>query len=169
MRSHYRTLTICVFIVTVSAGIASAQQGRSRAQSHAEMAAAAGGVATSFGSDGVPRFIVAADSRSGPLGETHEGAASRHLGRFSRAHDVTPADLAAAFPVGVQTLTSGDVIVEMRQRLAGLDVVGSAVKVLMHGDHRLVAISGRPRATNRADTRFARSPEDALAAALSER
>ena len=169
MREHCRRVTTCALIVMASGGIMSAQQGRSQAQSRAESAAAAGGVATSFDSDGVPRFVVATDSRSGPLGATHEGAAHWHLTRFSRAHNVTPTDLAAAAPVAVQTLNSGDVIVEMRQRVGGLDVVGSEVKVLMHGDHRLVAISGRPRATNGADTRVSRSPEDALAAALSER
>jgi len=169
MRDHCRRLAISVVIVLASGGIVSAQQGRSRAQSRAEMAAAAGGVATSFDSDGVPRFVVATDSRSGPPDATHEGAARWHLDRFSRAHNVMPTDLAAAATVGEHTLNSGDVIVEMRQRVAGLDVVGSDVKVLMRGDHRLVAISGRPRATTGADTRFVRSPEDALAAALSDR
>jgi len=55
----------------------------------------------------------------------------------------------------------------MRQRFGGLDVVGGDVRVLMRGDHRLVAISGRPRPTSGAQTRFARTPADALAAALS--
>ena len=80
---------------------------------------------------------------------------ARRAGTFvsSRAAlNVTPADVAAASTVAVHTLNSGDVIVELRQRVAGLDVLGSDVKVLMRGDHQLVAISGRPRATRRRQT-----------------
>jgi fungalysin metallopeptidase (M36)/PA domain-containing protein len=160
-------LAASVLVLVLSAGVASAQQGRSQSRSRADLAETAGGVATSMDADGVPRFVVATDGRSGPLGASHDGAARWHVGRFARALNVTPADVAAASTVAVNTFQTGDVVVEMRQRFAGLDVVGGDVRVLMRGDHRLVAISGRPRATSGAQTRFARTPEDALATALS--
>jgi hypothetical protein len=91
------------------------------------------------------------------------------LRRFSRAHNVTPADLAESSARSIHVTNSGDVIVTMRQQHEGLDVYGSDVKVLMRGDHSLVAISGHPVATGGAQTRVARTPQDALAAALSDR
>ena len=80
---------------------------------------------------------------------------------------MTPADVAAADTVSVQTLKSGDVIVGLRQRLGGVEVLGSEMKVMMRGDRNLVAISGRPRATSTAELRWEQSREAALAAALS--
>jgi len=170
MRDTCRRLLACALVIVMSAVVTEAQQqrGRGRDRSRADLAAAAGGVVASEDSDGVPKFVWAAGAQPGPIGETHEGAARWHLRRFARAHDVTPADVSAASTLAVHTLNSGDVIVELRQRLAGVDVMGSDVKVLMRGDHRLVAISGRPRATGAAQTRFVRSREDALAAALSD-
>ena len=165
MKNLCRRLVASALVVSASVGVVSAQQGRSQGRSRA--AEAAGGVVTSVDADGVPRFVVATDSRSGPLGATHDGAARWHVGRFARALDVTPADVAATSTVAVNTFQTGDVIVELRQRFGGLDVVGSDVSVLMRGDHRLVAISGRPRSTSGAQTRFERSPQEALAAALS--
>jgi large repetitive protein len=171
MRDFCLRLSACALVVVISVVVTEAQQQRGRGpeRSHADRAAAAGGVVTSFDSDGVPKFVWAAGARPGPIGETHDGAARWHLRQFARAHDVTPADISAASTLAVHTLNSGDVIVELRQRLAGVDVLGSDVKVLMRGDHRLVAISGRPRATSAAQTRWERSREEALAAALSDR
>jgi Fungalysin metallopeptidase (M36)/PA domain/Fungalysin/Thermolysin Propeptide Motif len=157
-------------IVASSTVVTEAQQQRGRGadKSRADLAAAAGGVVTSEDSDGVPKFVWAAGARPGPADATHDNAARWHLRRFARAHNVTPADLSAAATVGVVTMNSGDVIVELRQRVDGVDVLGSDVKVLMRGDHELVAISGRPRQTAVVEGRFARSREDALAAALSD-
>ena len=171
MRDFRRRLPACALVVFMSAVVMEAQQQRGRGpdRSRADLAAVAGGVVTSEDADGVPKFVWAAGARPGPAGETHEGAARWHLRQFARAHDVTPADVSAASTLAVHTLNSGDVIVELRQRLAGVDVMGSDVKVLMRGDNSLVAISGRPRATSAAQTRFVRSREDALAAALSDR
>jgi hypothetical protein len=167
LKNFCHRLAASALILVASAGAAWAQQGRSQGRSRADLAAAAGGVVTSQDADGVPRFVVATDARSGPLGATHEGAARWHVGRFARALNVTPGDVAAASTLGVHTFKSGDVVVEMRQRFNGVDVYGGDVRVLMRGDHRLVAISGRPRSTGGAQVRFERSPEDALAAALS--
>ena len=55
----------------------------------------------------------------------------------------------------------------LRQRLGGVEVLGSEMKVMMRGDRNLVAISGRPRATSTAELRWEQSREAALAAALS--
>jgi hypothetical protein len=169
MSDFRRWLSACALIVS-SIVVTEAQQQRGRGpdKSKVDLAADAGGVVTAVDSDGVPKFVWAAGARQGPAGATHDGAARWHLRQFARALDVTPADVSAADIVGVQTLNSGDVIVELRQRLAGVEVMGSSVKVLMRGDdHQLVAISGRPRSTSGAETRWQRSREDALAAALS--
>jgi Fungalysin metallopeptidase (M36)/PA domain len=174
MREVHRRLLACVLIVVSSIVVTQTQQqqqqqqrGRGQQKSRAEIAADAGGAVTSIDSDGVPRFVRAAGARPGPLDATHDGAARWHLRQFARAYDVTPAEVSAADTVSVQTLTSGDVIVELRQRVRGVEVMGSDVKVMMRGDHQLVAISGRPRATGGADMRWEQSREAALAAALS--
>jgi hypothetical protein len=170
MRDSRRRLSACVLIVVSSVVVTEAQQqqrGRGQAQSRTDLAAAAGGVVTSVDSDGVPKFVRAAGARPGPLDATHEGAARWHLGQFVRAYDVTSADVSTADTVSVQTLTSGDVIVELRQRVRGVEVMGSDVKVMMRGDHKLVAISGRLRGTAATEMRWEQSREAALAAALS--
>ena len=170
MRDSCRWLGACALIVVSSIAVTQAQQqrGRGSEKSRADLAAAAGGVVTSEDSDGVPKFVWAAGAKPGPTDATHDGAARWHLRQFARALDVTPADVSTASTVAVHTTNSGDVIVELRQQLAGVDVVGSDVKVLMRGDHQLVAISGRPRATGGAQMQWVRSREDALAAALSD-
>src|SRR5262245_51996652 len=169
MNDVRRRLSACTLIVVASIVITEAQQqrGRGSEKSKVDLAAEAGGVVTSVDSDGVPRFVWAAGAKQRPADATHDGAARWHLRQFAPALDVTPADVSAAATVGVQTLNSGDVIVELRQKVAGVDVMGSDIKVMMRGDHKLVAISGRPRATSGAQTRWERTREDALAGALS--
>ena len=169
MRNARLRLLACLLIVVSSIVVTETQQQRGRGQgkSRADFAADAGGVVTSVDSDGIPKFVWAAGARRGPADATHDGAARWHLRQFARAFDVTSADVSSADTVSVQTLNSGDVIVQLRQRLGGVDVLGSDVKVMMRGDHNLVAISGRPRATSAADLRWEQSREAALAAALS--
>jgi len=161
-------LSALIVVSSIVAAEAQQQRGPGSDRSRADLAAAAGGVVISEDADGVPKFVWAAGARPGPAGATHDGAARWHLRQFARAHNETPADLSTAATVGVHTLNSGDVIVELRQRVGGVDVFDSDVKVLMRGDHELVAISGRPRQTEAAQTRFARSREQALAAALAD-
>ena len=171
MRDSRRRFWACAVFVVSSVAIAGAQQQRARGPDRARVdrVAAAGGVIASVDSDGVPKFIWAAGSRPGPVSATPDGAARWHLRRFARALDVTPSEVDSTSTLSVTTLSSGDMIVELRQQLAGVDVLGSDVKVLMRGDRQLVALSGRPRATGDAQLRFDRSPESALAAALSDR
>ena len=169
MRDSHRRLWACTLVVLSSIAVTEAQQQRGRGadKTRIDLAADAGGVVTSVDADGVPKFVWAAGAKPGPADATDDGAARWHVSQFSRALAVTPADVSAAETVGVQTLPSGDVIVALRQRLAGVEVMGSEVRVLMRADHKLVAISGRPRSTDAAQMRWARSREDALAAALS--
>jgi hypothetical protein len=161
----------CAAILVSSIAVTEAQQRPARGpdRSRVDKVADAGGVIASSDADGVPKFVWAAGARPGPSGGRHEDAARWHLRQFAKAFDVTPAEVDATSTLGVHALSSGDVIVELRQQLGGLDVLGSEVKVLMRSDHELVAISGRPRATGAAQPRFAQSREDALAAALSDR
>jgi hypothetical protein len=170
MRSVLGRVSASFLIVLSSIAVTEAQQqgGRGSDKSRTDRAAAAaGGVVTSEDFDGVPKFVWAARAMPGPAGATHDSAARWHLQQFARALDVTPGDVAAAETVAVHTLNSGDVIVEFRQRLAGVEVMGSRVKVLMRGDdHQLVAISGRPRPTGGAEPRWPRSRQEALGRAL---
>ena len=171
MSEFRRRLWTCALVVLSSIVVTEAQQqrgGPDRARL-IDLVAAAGGVVASVDANGVPQFIWMSGAQAGPAGATHDGAAHWHLRRFASAFGVTPGEVDAASTVAVHTLNSGDVIVELRQQLAGLDVLGSEVKVLMRGDHQLVAISGHPRTTAAALTRFERSREEALATALSER
>jgi hypothetical protein len=58
---------VSALLVAVSVAAAFGQQGRSQPTSRFDLTAAAGGVVTSVDPDGVPRFVVATDTRSGPL------------------------------------------------------------------------------------------------------
>jgi fungalysin metallopeptidase (M36)/PA domain-containing protein/fungalysin/thermolysin propeptide len=171
MRDFRRRLLACALMVVSSIVVTQTQQqqerGRGQQKSRADLAAAAGGSVTSVDSDGVPKFVWAAGARPGPVDATHDGAARWHLRQFARAYDVTSEEVSATDTVSVLPLKTGDVIVQLRQRYRGVEVMGSDVKVMMRPDHQLVAISGRPRATGGAEMRFEQSREAALAAALS--
>src|SRR5262245_6694058 len=173
MGDFRRRLLACALIVVSSIAVTETQQqqqqqrDRGRERSRADRAAAAGGSVASVDSDGVPKFVWAAGARPGPTDATPDGAARWHLRQFAGAYDVTSADVSSADTVSVQALKPGDGILQLRQRYHGIEVMGSDVKVMMHGDNQLVAISGRPRATGVADMRWEQSREAALAAALS--
>ncbi len=159
-------LMICGLVYGVPAF---AQDPPDRTTRLSRIAAAAGAAASSFDTDGVPRFLWAAGDQPGPAGARAEDAARSHLGRFARAYDVGPGDLASAEVVQVRRGRAG-IVVRLKQRVGGVDVHGSDVAVLMRANHRLVSISGRPRAVGGGAGRqgsFALPPEAALAGALS--
>jgi hypothetical protein len=97
-----------------------------------------------------------------------ENAARWHLARFARAYRVAAEDLAATEVVQVQAVGRGT-LTHLKQRVGGIDVHGSDVKVLMRGSS-LVSISGRPRKIAVGpETQFVTGADAALAGALSHR
>jgi large repetitive protein len=134
----------------------------------ARAAAAAGATATSLAADGVPQFLLATTSVSGPAGGQRGDLARWHLARFSRAYRVSANDLAAAEVVDVQPVRAG-MLTHLRQRIGGIDVHGSDIKVLTRGA-QLISITGRPLPLGAARTAvFALAADAALARALSNR
>jgi Fungalysin metallopeptidase (M36)/PA domain len=135
--------------------------------SPARAAASAGAVASSFAADGVPQFLWATSDVLGPAGAQPGDLARWHLARFARAYRVSANDLAAVEIVDVQTLRTGT-ITHVRQRIGGVDVHGSDVRVLTRGA-RLVSISGRPLPLGARGGGFVVAADAALAGALSHR
>lgn len=134
----------------------------------AQAAAAAGATASSLASDGVPQFLWATTDVPGPAGGRPEDTARWHLARFARAFRVSAADIASAEVLQVHAVRGGS-MTYLKQRIGGIDVFGSDVRVLTRGP-RLVAISGRPRALSAAGRSvFTVTAEAALALALSHR
>jgi hypothetical protein len=162
-----------VAMLSVSLALATAVRAQDvstgAAGSFAEAAAAAGGIATGFDTDGVPTFIWGTGQTIGAFGNP-DLAARRHLERFARAFGMSPSELAAIPLVQLQQVASGGYIAHFRQQIGGLDVYGSDVKVLLGDDERLVAITGRPRSASggAAQVEFRVSSEQAIAAALSD-
>ncbi|HVE81553.1 MAG TPA: M36 family metallopeptidase [Myxococcales bacterium] len=138
-----------------------------------QLAAAAGGWVASTDATGAPRLIVATGQAAAAIrGATPEAAAREHLRRFLDAQRVPVEALSAAALVGDRALAGGVRLVHFRQRVEGLDVLGSDVKVMMKGDNQLVAISGSLRGTATAKAAaagFALSSREAVARALSDR
>jgi large repetitive protein len=165
MKSPTRLLPWAVLLVLVGAGPAGAQNPD---ETPATAAAAAGATVSSLGPDGIPQFIWATVDVAGPTGAQPGDVARFHLGRLSRVYRVSADDVAAAEVVGVQAVRAGT-LTHLRQRLGGIDVQGSDMKVLTRGA-RLVSISGRPRALSVArNAAFRLAANSALAGALSHR
>jgi|GEM_PF-6397177 len=136
-------------------------------------AARAGGVALSVDAGGVPRFIRASTNVPVPAGATAAKAARGYVGRFARAYNVSSQALDSLRVVRVHDIGRGGIIVVLRHRVAGIDVQGADIKVLLRRDLQLVAIAGAPlagalpQATLRPGA-FRAQPADALATALTE-
>ena len=161
--THLIPWALLLLVITPCAAGAQASN-----ETPARAAAAAGAAATSFADDGVPQFLRATSSVSGPPGIQPGDLARWHLARFAHAYRVSADDLAAAEIVGVQAVRAGT-LTHLRQRISGIDVNGSDVKVLTRGV-RLVSITGRPLALSVArNAAFTLAAGTALARALSHR
>ena len=171
MRDFRRRLLTCALIVVSSIAVTETQQqqrGRGQQKSRADLAAERRRC-RHFG-----RFRRCAEIRPGTPapGPVHwmRRTMARHagiFGQFALAYDVTRHRC-----LGSRRGERADAHLRRRHRVscasasAACEVMGSDVKVMMRGDHRLVAISGRPRASGGADLRWQQSREAALAAAL---
>ncbi len=105
------------------------------------------GVAASFDPQrGVPTFFWADPSRSAPkvplAKGTTEDIARDFLSREAALYGLSPSALAAAYVREVHDTGTGGIIVIFGQRVAGVDVFQTEVKVLLDRTGHLVAIGG---------------------------
>jgi MYXO-CTERM domain-containing protein len=119
--------------------------------------AALSGVATSFDTRrAVPRFIWA--SKQKPLPPLSalarpESAARWYLDAYIHRYGLTPAALDNAEVAHVHDTGRGGIIVAFRQKIGGVEVFRSDVKVLMARNLELVALAGSPRAGSAGETK----------------
>ena len=122
---------------------------------------------TSPGSES-PSFLWGLDDRLPPAGGSAESSARWHLERSAERLGASRSDLAQTEVIRSGDTGSDGVVVHLRQRVGGVLVYGSDIKVLMRANHQLIAISGRPsRADAAAPPTFVLSAEQALATAVS--
>ncbi len=110
-----------------------------------DKAADAGGYVSSVDREGVPQFVWAVGQQPAPRHATPVRAARYHLQRFAAAQSLSAAAIDAAEVVRTSDLGAGGVLVQLRQRIDGIELYPSDVKVLMRRNLELVAISGRLR------------------------
>ncbi len=132
-------------------------------------------VASRDGLRGVPSFLFAPrpappSLRHGPRVTTPEQAARFYLARYAGRYGLTPAALSTALVTHVHDVGRGGIVVTLRQRVGGVSLFLSDVKVLLDRHLDLVAIAGglHPAATPHVRAPFRTGPADALAAALTD-
>lgn len=125
-------------------------------------------VALSAEPRGLPRFLRATERQPAPTGASAPAAARFHLAAHAHVFGRTPAALERTVLRHVHDVGRGGIIVTLGQRAHGLEVYRGEVKVLMHRNLDLVAISGSLLPAPATAPAFAWSAQDALAAALAE-
>jgi hypothetical protein len=146
-----------------------AQSPSSRAPDSASLsarAADAGGYVSSVDREGVPQFVWAVGKQPAPRDATPVRAARFHLSRFSAAQKLSQPAIDGAEVVRTADLGDGGVLVHLRQRIDGIEVYPSDVKVLMRRNLELVAISGRLREPSATGRTFQLGAASACARAL---
>lgn len=117
----------------------------------------------------LPRFMVATSHQPVPRHITLAEPAGRwHLARHAGEYGAAPVLAEAAALRDVHDTGRGGVIARFTQRVAGIEVHGGDVKVLMRRDLSLVAISGALEAPDVRGS-FVLRAEDAVALALRDR
>ena len=119
---------------------------------YAKRAIDAGGIISASDQDGRPRFIWATQRLEAAPGSTPQEAARQHFRRFAPAYGIerATATLAtssspAAVEVGsINRTREGDYLVRLVQKVDGLDLYRSDVKVVMRSDLSLIALTGTP-------------------------
>ncbi|QSQ13473.1 M36 family metallopeptidase [Myxococcus landrumensis] len=94
---------------------------------------------------GVPTLVRAHRQDRGPSLQAHStprAAANAYLRQQAELYGLSPADLETVYVHHVHDLGRGGIIVRFRQRVAGLEVVHSELKMLLSRDLALVALSG---------------------------
>lgn len=117
---------------------------------------------------GVPTFVWAHPRKA--VKSTHatpEMAARWYVSQFASAYGLTRAALGTVYVSRVQDMGPGGVIVFLRQRVDGVEVVRNELKVLMKQDKSLVALGGNlHHAATPGQKSFRISGEEALARAF---
>jgi large repetitive protein len=131
-----------------------------------------GSQALSLQAPRLPRMAWTA-SGTAPRSLSPAEAARHHLEDHAARHRLPLAAVHTAEVAEVHDTGRGGIIVRFRQRADGYEVVGGRVSVLMTRDLELVAVSGQlaPQAASglAGEARFRLAPEQAVAAALSDR
>src|SRR5215471_9103982 len=96
-----------------------------------EKAANAGGYVSSVDREGVPQFVWAVGRQPAPRDASPVRAARFHLQRFAAAQNLSAPAIDGAEVVRTSDLGAGGVLVHLRQRIDGVEVYPSDVKVLM--------------------------------------
>jgi Zn-dependent metalloprotease len=141
--------------------------GPTRTPQSNEMAAVSLGVTIVSKNDrGAPRLVRAVIPRPAKQGATVEDAARDHLAALKSLYLTRqqPADLVTA---GTQKLRDGAAVVRLQQKIDGVDIHQGELRVLMHADGSLAAVSGTMLATA-GKTTFKTSPTTALQHALDD-
>jgi large repetitive protein len=123
---------------------------------------------------GVPSFLFAsaeaAQNKGGKAGATpEEGAARGHMVKFASLYHLDEYDLATAEVKGIHNTGKGAVIVQLRQRVDGVEVFRDEMKVVMNQKLDLVAMSGYiPTWTKNRTGSFTLTPDQAIALAFQD-
>ena len=124
-------------------------------------------VATARDSAGAPRMLMAFGRDPAPLAAASPAERARaHLARHAAELGSTRAELSALEVARVTDTGRGGAVTTFRARVAGLEVVGSDVRVLTRPDGSLAMVSGAPPPPARQRPRFALSAAQGFAAAL---
>ena len=136
-----------------------------------ERAVAAGGMVTSVDSEGIPRFIWAADAQPARNARAPGDAAREHLARFAPAYGLAPGAIAGMRTTSIKKSPRGDHLVRMVQELDGIEIYRGELKVVVRPDLSLVALAGSPsRITGAkpADRAFRLTQGEAVSRALAD-
>ena len=119
---------------------------------------------------GVPALMWTPRAEAPPRGLSAEAAARLQLARHAAVYRADPDALAAARLRFVHDTGAGGKIVVLRQTVAGVDVFGGDIKLLLDRDHRLLAIAGSPHPAARPGTaaRLGLAPVAAIRVALAD-
>src|SRR5882724_2506244 len=123
---------------------------------------------------GVPSFLFAnaasAENKSQGTGSTPEEAAARgHMARFAELYHLDEYDISTCEVKGIHNTGRGAVVVQMRQRIDGVEVFRDEMKIVMNQKLELVAMSGYiPTWTKSRTGAFTLGPTQAVALAFQD-
>lgn len=177
--------SIAVLALTLCASCA----GESPSSSPADLQAQVGGeqapspavtVLSRDATRGIPTLVRAHRSDRAPFVKAHsspEAAANTYLRQHAEMYGLSSRDLETVYVHHVHDLGQGGIIVRFRQRVAGLEVVRSELKMLLSRNLELVALSGNLQGgvapelqASRGEAReaFAYPPSEAVLKALGD-
>jgi hypothetical protein len=158
-------VTALALTTTCSGSPSPPDPGPTRVQPSVDAAAVAMGVAIDARDDaGVPRLVRAVVPRPALAGMATEAAARDHVAALAPLW-IQHRQPAALVSVGAQRLRGGGSLVRLKQQIDGVDIHHGELRVMVHPDGSLVAVSGTMRATP-GPAAFRSTPAAALGRAL---